>query len=84
MERETDLERHRKQREDLSRQLDQPFEHETKLTAASARQQEIVSALDLTKNQAAANAEVSQTQSETPEDQERSVRRQKTAMKVCV
>ena len=54
-ERETDLKQYRKQSEDLTRQLDQPFEHEEKLVTATKRQQEIVTALDITKNQASAN-----------------------------
>jgi N12 class adenine-specific DNA methylase len=56
-ERETDLQQYRKQGEDLSKQLDHPFEHEEKLTAATKRQQEIVAALDLTKNQASAKVD---------------------------
>ncbi len=51
-ERETDLQQTRKQTEDLTKQLDHPFEHEEKLAAAAKRQQEIVEALDITKNQA--------------------------------
>ncbi len=53
-ERETDLAQSRRQSADLTKQLDQPFEHEQKLAAATERQQEIVSALDITKNQASA------------------------------
>ena len=53
-ERESDLKQYRKQGEDLTKQLDHPFEHEEKLVTATKRQQEIVSALDITKNQAAA------------------------------
>ena len=53
-ERETDLQQHHKQSEDLTKQLDHPFEHEEKLVTASKRQQEIVNALDITKNQASA------------------------------
>jgi hypothetical protein len=37
----------------LTRQLDHPFEHEEKLTAATKRQQEIVAALDITKTKRA-------------------------------
>jgi hypothetical protein len=51
-ERETDLKQYRKQSEDLAKQLDHPFEHEEKLATATTRQQEIVTALDITKNQA--------------------------------
>ena len=53
-EREADLTQSSRQIVDLTNQLDQPFEHEEKLTAATKRQQEIVSALDITKNQASA------------------------------
>ena len=51
-ERETDLAQSRRQSADLAKQFDQPFEHEEKLAVAALRQQEIVTALDLTKNQA--------------------------------
>jgi hypothetical protein len=51
-ERETDLTQSRRQAADLAKQIDQPFEHEEKLATATNRQQEIVTALDLTKNQA--------------------------------
>jgi N12 class adenine-specific DNA methylase len=51
-ERETNLTQSRRQIVDLTNQLDQPFEHEEKLAAAIKRQQEIVTALDITKNQA--------------------------------
>ena len=54
-EREADLKQYDRQSEDLAKQLNQPFEHEEKLSAATKRQQEIVTALDITKNQAAAN-----------------------------
>ena len=40
--------------EDLTKQLDHAFEHDEKLTVATKRQQEIVNALDITKNQASA------------------------------
>ena len=52
-ERETDLAQSQRQAADLAKQLEQPFEHEEKLAAATIRQQEIVTALDTTKNQAA-------------------------------
>ena len=52
-ERETDLAQSWRQSADLTKQLDQRFEHEEKLATAAKRQQEIVAALDLTKNQAA-------------------------------
>lgn len=51
-ERETDVAQSQRQAADLSKQLEQPFEHEQKLTDAAKRQQEIVGALDITKNQA--------------------------------
>ncbi len=54
-ERETDLAQSQHQSADLTEQLDQPFEHEKKLVDATERQQEIVAALDITKNQAAAS-----------------------------
>jgi TolA-binding protein len=53
-ERETNLTQSRRQIVDLTNQLDQPFEHEEKLAEAAKRQQEIVTALDITKNQASA------------------------------
>ncbi len=55
LERESYLKQSRKQAEDLTHQLDHPFEHQEKLTAAAKRQQEIVEALDITKSQAARN-----------------------------
>ncbi len=54
-ERETDLAQCRRQSADLGKQLDQPFEHAEKLAAAIKRQQEIIAALDITKNQAPAS-----------------------------
>ena len=62
-ERETDLQQYRKQGEDLTKQLDHPFEHEEKLTVATKRQQEIVTALDITKNQASAKLDEGEEQS---------------------
>jgi N12 class adenine-specific DNA methylase len=53
-ERETDLAQSRRQIVDLTNQFEQPFEHEEKLAVATKRQQEIVAALDITKNQASA------------------------------
>jgi N12 class adenine-specific DNA methylase len=53
-ERETDLAQSRRQVVDLTNQFEQPFEHEEKLAVATKRQQEIVTALDITKNQASA------------------------------
>lgn len=55
-ERETDLAQSQRQSADLTKQLDQPFEHEEKLVVATKRQQEIIAALDITKNQAPADA----------------------------
>jgi hypothetical protein len=51
-ERETDLAQSRRQIVDLTNQFEQPSEHEEKLAVATKRQQEIVAALDITKNQA--------------------------------
>jgi hypothetical protein len=51
-ERDTNLTQSRRQIVDLTTQLDQPFEHEEKLAEATKRQQKIVTALDITKNQA--------------------------------
>jgi hypothetical protein len=53
-ERETSLTQSRRQIVDLTNQVDQPFEHEEKLAEATKRQLEIVTALDITKNQASA------------------------------
>jgi hypothetical protein len=53
-ERETSLTQSCRQIVDLTNQLDQSFEHEEKLAAAIKLQQEIVTALDITKNQASA------------------------------
>ena len=78
-ERETDLQQYRKQGEDLTRQLDHPFEHEEKLTTASKRQQDIVNALDITKNQAAASVQASDEQEATPEEE--TIQPQKRAAK---
>jgi hypothetical protein len=49
-ERETDLAQSRRQIVDLTIQFEQPFEHEEKLAAATKRQQQIIAALDITKN----------------------------------
>jgi len=56
-EREADVKQYQRQSEDLGKQLNQPFEHEEKLSTATKRQQEIISALDLTKNQATASVD---------------------------
>ncbi|MEO6750140.1 MAG: hypothetical protein ABIP85_00025, partial [Chthoniobacteraceae bacterium] len=64
-ERESDLKQAHKQTEDLTKQLDHPFEHEEKLTVAAKRQQEIVTALDITKNQASAKLDEGSEQSTT-------------------
>jgi uncharacterized protein (DUF1778 family) len=53
-ERESDFAQAQRQATELAKQLEQPFEHEQKLATASKRQQEIVSALDITKNRASA------------------------------
>jgi len=59
----TDLQQYRKQGEDLTKQLDHPFEHEEKLTVATKQQQEIITALDITKNQASAKLDEGSEQS---------------------
>ena len=51
------MRRYAQQEEDLRKQLGLPFEHEEKLGAATRRQQEIVEALDITKNQASAKVD---------------------------
>lgn len=51
----------RKRIEDLKLQTDQPFEYEEKLAALSRRQDKIEDALDLTKNQAVAQADAATT-----------------------
>ena len=56
-ERESDLKQCHKQSVDLTKQLDHPFEHEKKLAVATKRQQEIITALDITKNQASARTD---------------------------
>jgi hypothetical protein len=53
-ERETSFTQSRRQIVDLTNRLDQPFEHEEKLAEAMKRHREIVTALDITKNQASA------------------------------
>jgi len=47
---------------DVAKQPDQPFNHEEKLATAAKRQQEIIAALDITKNQAAATIDEGITQ----------------------
>jgi N12 class adenine-specific DNA methylase len=86
-ERETDLQQYRKQGEDLTKQLDHPFEHEEKLTVATKRQQEIVTALDITKNQASARLDEGEEQSteaieEKPTQSLRAKKRTASAVKV--
>lgn len=48
----TEMDRCEKQHQELSQQADTPFEHQGKLIVAEQRQQELVAALDLSKNQA--------------------------------
>ena len=48
---------YQRKREELGRHVGVAFEYEDKLVAATARQQEIVEALDLTKNQAGTQRE---------------------------
>ncbi|HWC58624.1 MAG TPA: DEAD/DEAH box helicase family protein, partial [Verrucomicrobiae bacterium] len=68
-EREADLKQCRKQSEDLEKQTNQPFEHEEKLETATKRQQEIVTALDITKNQASASVGESEEISQSPQQE---------------
>jgi hypothetical protein len=64
----------------LTKQLDHPFEHTEKLVAATKRQQEIIAALDITKNQASPKVdegkEVQVQRMEKPIRQSQSVARQ--------
>jgi TolA-binding protein len=76
-ERETGLTQSRRQIVDLMNQLDQPFEHEEKLTAATERQQEIVTTLDITKNQASATVDEGSEQIVTVMEQAPSQRQQR-------
>ena len=55
--RREDFADYQRKREDLVRHVGAPFEYEQKLVAATARQQEIIAALDLTKNQAGTQSE---------------------------
>ena len=81
-ERESDLKQCHKQSADLTKQLDHPFEHEEKLTMAAKRQQEIVNALDITKNQAsAAVTESPEENSETIEAKQDHVTTEKAGRK---
>lgn len=69
------LKRLEKRIEELKTQLEAPFEHKEKLESAEKRQQEIVAALDLAKNQASTQVDEqpeTETESQTPV---RSVRR---------
>ncbi len=74
-ERETNLTQSRRQIVDLTNQLDQPFEHEEKLAEATKRQQEIVTALDITKNQASATVDEGSEQVATVMEQAPSLKR---------
>jgi hypothetical protein len=55
--REIDLRQCHRQIEDLGKQLGQAFDHEEKLMVATKRQQEIITALDITKSQASAKVD---------------------------
>ncbi len=57
--RRADLADYQRKREELGRHVGAPFEYEEKLSVATGRQQEIISALDLTKNQAGTQSEAS-------------------------
>jgi hypothetical protein len=74
--RETDLAQSQRQATDLAEQLERRFEHEEKLTVAAHRQQEIVSALDITKDQAAASVAEGDAQSPDQILEKASTRRQ--------
>ena len=63
------LKRLEKRIEELKTQLEAPFEHKEKLESAEKRQQEIVAALDLAKNQASTQVDEqpeTETESQTP------------------
>lgn len=64
---EEDLRDYQRKREDLKRHLGKPFEYQAKLDSSLSRQQEIVAALDLTKNQA--NARIGSDGEEAPSRQ---------------
>jgi N12 class adenine-specific DNA methylase len=86
-ERETNLAQSRRQIVDLTNQLNQPFEHEEKLAAAIKRQQEIVTALDITKNQASAavdegTEQVAEVMEQTPSHRQRCSNRATTTVAV--
>jgi len=84
-ERESDLKQYHRQKEDLARQLDQPFEHEEKLVSAVKRQQEIISALDITKNQAPATVdEGAEKNSETVQEEAQKPSRKRNGVAASV
>jgi hypothetical protein len=65
-ERESTHRRTIKQRGDLTKQLGIPFEHDARISETTKRQQEIICALDITKNQATANVgDASETATDT-------------------
>ena len=68
-EREAQFRHCHEQSAELSSQIGQPFEHEQKLVAATARQQELVAALDITKNQASAKVDEQAVENAEPERQ---------------
>ncbi len=75
-ERKLDLQQYHKQAQDLTKQLAHLFEHEEKLPTATKRQQEIITALDITKNQApAAAVEGPDAESEVNRESPESVKR---------
>jgi hypothetical protein len=86
-ERETDLAQSRRQIVDLTNQFEQPFEHDEKLATATKRQQEIVAALDITKNQASAavdegTEQVAEVMEQTPSHRQRCSNRATTTVAV--
>ena len=84
-ERESDLKQYHRQKDDLARQLDQPFEHEEKLAAAVTPQQEIISALDITKNQASATVdEGAEKNSETVQEETQKASRKRNGVAASV
>jgi hypothetical protein len=83
-EREADLKQFHRQSEDLSKQLGHPFEHEEKLATATKRQQEIVAALDITKNQASAKVDEGADQnSETVQEEPDNLTRKRNCVVVA-
>jgi N12 class adenine-specific DNA methylase len=86
-EREDDLRQCAKQREDLGKLVGQAFEHEEKLIAATKRQHEIITALDISKNQASSkidDGKEMQAESQTPEKKRQSASLSKRPARNCI